>query len=211
MDEFSSLKDQIDSGKIPVVEEFYSLQGEGYHTGKAAYFLRIGGCDVGCNWCDSKNSWNPAGFPLVRVDDIIARILECPAKALVVTGGEPLMYDLNYLTFRLRKQGIRTFLETSGSHTLSGEWDWICLSPKSHSAPLPEICMMADELKVVIESEDDFEWAWHCSGMVKESCHLFLQPEWSRYKTILPLIVEFVKKNPAWQVSLQSHKFMRIP
>ena len=202
----------FEGGKmLPVVEEFYSLQGEGFHFGKAAYFLRIGGCDVGCSWCDTKFSWNPGVHPVVDVDQIIERITACPAGAVVITGGEPLIFDLTYLCNRLKDNGIETFLETSGAYPLTGTWDWICLSPKNQMPPDPEIYLMADELKMIISKPDDFEWAVENSGLVSEHCILYLQPEWSVYSAMMPSIVEFIKENPSWKISLQAHKFMRIP
>lgn len=203
---------QFDDGRLlPLVEEFYTLQGEGYHTGRAAYFIRIGGCDVGCSWCDTKMSWNPDVFPPVKVDEIVERATSFPAKAVVVTGGEPTLYPLDYLCDELKKRGIQTFIETSGAYPLTGQWDWICLSPKSQQPPVEGIYMMADELKVIISSPDDFEWAEKNAAKVKATCQLFLQPEWSVYKTMIPIIVDYIMLNPKWRVSLQAHKFMKIP
>jgi 7-carboxy-7-deazaguanine synthase len=200
-----------DGKSLPVVEEFYTIQGEGFHMGKPAYFLRIGGCDVGCQWCDTKFSWNPELHPVVDTDSIVANILKCPAKAVVVTGGEPLIYDLNYLCKQLKDNDVETFLETSGSHELSGDWNWICLSPKMSMAPLPAIFKNADELKVIISKESDFKWAVLNADKVKKECKLYLQPEWSVSQQIMPLIVKFVKEQPQWNISLQAHKYMRIP
>lgn len=197
--------------RLPVVEEFYSIQGEGYHTGKAAYFIRIGGCDVGCSWCDTKFSWDSSLHPVVPAEPIVARAASHPAAAVVITGGEPLMVNLDYLTRLLREKGLMTFLETSGAYALSGEWDWICLSPKKNLPPEGEIFRVAHELKVIIAAQEDLSWAVENSEKVAPQCKLYLQPEWSRREAILPLIVEFVKVNPRWMVSLQSHKYMRIP
>jgi organic radical activating enzyme len=197
--------------KIPLVEEFYTIQGEGYHTGKPAYFIRVGGCDVGCSWCDTKFSWNPALHPVVPAEQIIRHVLEQPAAAVVVTGGEPLMVNMDYLTAKLKQQGIETFLETSGAYPLSGEWDWICLSPKRTFPPRDAIFQAADELKVIISAEDDIEWAIENEARVRPECKLYLQPEWSRREEVLPLIIEFSKRNPRWMISLQSHKYMHIP
>lgn len=197
--------------KIPLVEEFYTIQGEGYHTGKAAYFIRVGGCDVGCSWCDTKFSWNPALHPVVPAEQVIEHVLEYPAAAVVVTGGEPLMVNMDYLTGLLKREGIETFLETSGAHPLSGKWDWICLSPKKNAPPVDDIFTEANELKVIISSEDDFAWALENGAKVGDDCKLYLQPEWSRREEILPSIIAFAKQNPRWMISLQSHKYMHIP
>lgn len=196
---------------LPVMEDFYTLQGEGFHTGQAAYFLRIGGCDVGCRWCDVKESWNASKWPLTQTDDIIKKIIECPAKNLVVTGGEPLMYQLDYLSKTVRKSGFKTYLETSGAYPLSGHWDWICLSPKKQTPPLEKIFQFANELKVIIQKKEDFKWAEENAKKVSADCHLFLQPEWSRYSEMAPVIVDYIQKNPHWKVSLQSHKYLKIP
>ena len=193
------------------MEEFYTIQGEGYHTGKPAYFIRLGGCDIGCSWCDTKLSWNPELHKLVKVEEIAMKAGTYPAKAVVVTGGEPLIYNLDFLCSELKKFNIKTFIETSGPYKLSGEWDWICLSPKKQNPPLPEIYAKANELKVIILSDNDFQWAEKNAKQVNKSCKLYLQPEWSRYKKIIPSIIEYVKNNPKWNISLQSHKFMNIP
>lgn len=200
-----------DGKKLPLMEEFYTIQGEGYHTGKPAYFIRLGGCDIGCSWCDTKLSWNPELHKLVKVEEIAIKARTYPAKAVVVTGGEPLSYNLDFLCSELKKFNIKTFLETSGPYKLSGKWDWICLSPKKQNPPLPEIYAKANELKVIILSDNDFQWAEKNAKYVNKSCKLYLQPEWSIYKKIIPAIVEYVKNNPKWSISLQSHKFMNIP
>ena len=197
--------------KIPLVEEFYTIQGEGFHTGKAAYFIRVGGCDVGCSWCDTKFSWDPALHPVVPAEQVIDHVLAHPAAAVVVTGGEPLMVNMDYLTGMLKERGIETFLETSGAYALSGTWDWICLSPKKNAPPLEAIFSEADELKVIISSEEDLAWAIDNGSKVGESCKLYLQPEWSQREQILPMIIDFSKNNPRWMISLQSHKYMHIP
>jgi 7-carboxy-7-deazaguanine synthase len=194
-----------------LVEEFYTLQGEGFHTGRAAYFIRIGGCDVGCSWCDAKFTWNAKTFPPVSVDDIVQRAASQPAKAVVVTGGEPSLYPLDYLCLKLKENGIETFIETSGAYPLTGQWDWICLSPKPQQPPANGIHMKADELKVIIQTIENLEWAEENARKVKSTCKLFLQPEWSAYDKIIPQIVEYAMQNPRWQVSLQAHKFMHIP
>ncbi len=200
-----------DGKKLPLMEEFYTIQGEGYHTGKPAYFIRLGGCDIGCSWCDTKLSWNPELHKLVEVEEIAIKAGTYPAKAVVVTGGEPLAYNLDFLCSELKKFNVKTFLETSGAYKLSGEWDWICLSPKNQNPPIPEIYAKANELKVIILSDNDFQWAEKNAKQVNKSCKLYLQPEWGRYKKIIPAIVEYVKNNPKWNISLQSHKFMNIP
>ena len=208
-------KDQeilLREGKLlPLMEEFYTLQGEGFHTGQAAYFVRIGGCDVGCHWCDSKESWDASKYPPVPVDQIIEHAASFPAKAIVVTGGEPSLYNLDYLCQGLKSKGIRTFLETSGSVPLTGMWDWICLSPKKDAPPLSDIFKLADELKVIIEDPGDFEWAEKNAMSVKDGCLTYLQPEWSVSEQITPFIVKYIMDHPRWKISLQSHKYMRIP
>lgn len=202
---------ELSGRKLPLVEEFFTLQGEGYQTGQAAYFIRLGGCDVGCSWCDSRYSWNPDLHPLVATDKIIENVIKSGTDSVVVTGGEPLMWDLGYLCRELKEHRINTFIETSGAYKLSGIWDWICLSPKKNMPPVGEICEIANELKVIIQNTDDFTWAEKYRDLVKKDCKLFLQPEWSRFHLIIPEIVEYVKKNPYWRVSLQSHKYMHIP
>lgn len=196
---------------LPLMEEFYTLQGEGFHTGQAAYFIRIGGCDVGCHWCDSKESWDASKYPPVPVDLIIENAASFPAKAIVVTGGEPLLYNLDYLCQGLKSKGIRTFLETSGSVPVSGIWDWICLSPKKDAPPMIDIFSLSNELKLIIEDPDDFIWAEENALKVKDDCKIYLQPEWSLSGQITPVIVKYIKDNPRWKISLQSHKYMRIP
>ncbi|MBM3420626.1 MAG: 7-carboxy-7-deazaguanine synthase QueE [Bacteroidetes bacterium] len=196
---------------LPLVEDFYTVQGEGHHTGKAAYFIRLGGCDVGCSWCDTRFSWNPLIHPVTATADIVTRVIESGAGSVVVTGGEPLMWNLGYLCKSLKSSGVRTFLETSGAYPLSGEWDWICLSPKKNMPPVPPIFGMAHELKVIVHNTSDFDWAEENSRLVGNDCLLYLQPEWSVYETMIPEIVEYVKRNTKWMISLQAHKFMRIP
>jgi organic radical activating enzyme len=204
--------DQYQNGHLlPIMEEFYSLQGEGFHTGTAAYFLRIGGCDIGCNWCDSKASWSFGAHPLMSVDDAVKRILEFPGRAVVVTGGEPSLYPLQYLCQQMYAAGIKTFLETSGAYPLSGRWDWICLSPKPQSPPVDDIFLKANELKVIIEKPADFIWAEENALRVSESCHLFLQPEWSQKGVMLDMIVSYIESHPRWRLSLQAHKYIGIP
>jgi 7-carboxy-7-deazaguanine synthase len=199
-------------GKVlPLMEEFYSLQGEGVQTGKAAYFARIGGCDVGCHWCDVKESWDASKYPPVSSVKIAEHAAAYEAKAIVVTGGEPLLYNLDFLCEELHDRGVETYLETSGSSQLSGAWDWICLSPKKESPPLHGILKLANELKVIIEDSSDFAWAEAFEPQVGEHCILLLQPEWSVREQMIPEIVRYVLAHPAWKISLQSHKYMRIP
>jgi Organic radical activating enzymes len=196
---------------LPLVESFYTIQGEGFNTGKAAYFIRLGGCDVGCSWCDSKEAWNPDKFPPVEVEQIVSEAISTPAASIVITGGEPLLYPLDILCERLKEKGLEIFLETSGSEKMSGRFDWICLSPKRKKVPLKENYQYADELKVIIETTDDFNFAEDCKTKVGKNCKLYLQPEWSQSKKMIPHIVEYVKNHPEWQVSLQTHKYMNIP
>lgn len=197
--------------RLPLVEDFYTIQGEGFHTGKPAYFIRLGGCDVGCAWCDAKYTWNPRLYPPTDIDVVVERAVACAAQSIVITGGEPLMYPLGALTAKLRERGLKIFLETSGSHPFSGVFDWVCLSPKRKQPPLEEAFARANELKVIIESEADFEWAESNAAKVGEDCMLYLQPEWSVSERMMPSIVEYAKSNPRWNISIQSHKFMRIP
>jgi 7-carboxy-7-deazaguanine synthase len=205
-------KKALESGiKLPLMEEFYTIQGEGFHSGKAAYFVRIGGCDVGCHWCDVKESWDASLHPLKSVDEMIKNASEYPAKAVVITGGEPCMYNLNYLTQTLKSKGIQTFLETSGAYQITGVWDWVCLSPKKTNPPLQDSFKQANELKVIIHNNNDFEWAEKNASMVNDSCLLFLQPEWSKSKQMMEGITDYVMRNPKWNISLQTHKYMNIP
>jgi organic radical activating enzyme len=204
--------DHFEDGRLlPLVEEFYTIQGEGFHTGKAAYFIRLGGCDIGCSWCDTKFSWDSRLHPLMKADEIVKQALSTGAGSVVVTGGEPLMYNLDYLCRKLKEHNITTYLETSGAYPLSGEWDWICLSPKQYSNPKEDIYKLADELKVIIQTVADFKWAEESARKISGSCKLYLQPEWSQYDKILPRIIDYVKVHPEWNVSLQAHKFMHIP
>ena len=208
---FNKIIELLDGGrKLPLVEDFYTIQGEGFHTGKAAYFIRLGGCDVGCKWCDAKATWNPELYPPVEVDTVISRIRQARADSIVITGGEPLIYPLDYMTSSLHRAGIRIFLETSGSHLFSGTFDWVCLSPKRSLPPLEQAFAMANEMKVIIHSPEDVEWAEECALRVEEAL-LYLQPEWSVRESITPLIVDYVKAHPPWIISLQTHKYMCIP
>lgn len=196
---------------LPVMEHFYTIQGEGFHQGKAAYFIRLGGCDVGCVWCDVKDSWDGGKHPLRSVNELVDEVKKTEASMVVITGGEPLMHDLNELTQRLRSEGLQTNIETSGSSPLTGDWDWICLSPKKFKAPLPEILPLANELKIIIFNKSDFDWAEKYAQLVSPSCRLYLQPEWDKSAQMMPMIVEYIKANPKWELSLQIHKFINVP
>ncbi len=200
-----------DGALLPLVEDFYSIQGEGFHTGKPAYFIRLGGCDVGCRWCDAKATWNPKLYPPTPIGQIVERATSCAAQAIVITGGEPLRYPLSPLTESLHSHGLKIFLETSGSQPFSGEFDWVCLSPKTNQPPLEQAWGRANELKVIITSQDDIAWAQECAAKVGSETLLFLQPEWSVADNVMPMIVEWVKENPRWNISIQTHKYMRIP
>ncbi|WP_317195769.1 7-carboxy-7-deazaguanine synthase QueE [Pinibacter aurantiacus] len=196
---------------LPVMEAFYTLQGEGFHQGRAAYFIRLGGCDVGCVWCDVKESWDAEKHPLLTLDKIVADAAAFPGRLAVVTGGEPLMHNLDELTAALHDAGFQTNIETSGSSPLSGSWDWICLSPKKFKFPLPEILPVANELKVVIFNKSDFEWAEKYAALVSPECKLYLQPEWDKSAQNTPLIIDYIKENPKWELSLQIHKYINVP
>lgn len=200
------------SGSIlPVMESFYTIQGEGFFQGHAAYFIRLAGCDVGCHWCDVKESWEVKGHPVFSVEEIAQAASVHPGRVAVITGGEPLIYPLDTLTEALKKFQFRTHIETSGAYLLSGNWDWICLSPKKFKAPHQSVIENADELKIIVFNKSDFEWAEQFARQVKPECKLYLQPEWSKQNEVLPLIIEYVKSNPQWNISLQIHKFMNIP
>jgi 7-carboxy-7-deazaguanine synthase len=208
----------INTATLPVMESFYTIQGEGFYQGKAAYFIRLGGCDVGCVWCDVKESWDASKHPQRTIDDIVDEVTaSCAAgddgngPVVVITGGEPLMHNLDELTQAIRAKGYRTNIETSGSWPLSGDWDWICLSPKKFKWPLPEVVAAANELKVVIFNKSDFAWAEKYAAMVSPDCKLYLQPEWEKSPVVTPLIVEYIKANPRWEFSLQIHKYMQVP
>lgn len=201
----------ISSTNLPLMEAFYTIQGEGFYSGKAAYFIRLGGCDVGCHWCDVKESWDVSKFPHVSIEEIVNEAAKHPARLAVITGGEPLMHNLDTLCEMLHAHGFQTNIETSGAYPISGKWDWICLSPKKFKHPLNEVLSVAHELKVIIYNKSDFNWALSFLDKVSDSCKLYLQPEWSKTDEMLPLIIDFVKENPQWEVSLQIHKFMNIP
>ena len=195
----------------PVMEHFYTLQGEGVHTGKAAYFIRLGGCDVGCVWCDVKDSWDASKHPLMTTDAIVTAAAQHAGRIAVITGGEPAMHGLTALCNALQNEGFRTHIETSGAYPLTGDLDWVTLSPKKFKAPLPECMQLANELKVVIYHTSDFKWAEEHAALVSPTCKLFLQPEWSKRDTVTPLIIDYVKQHPQWQLSLQTHKYINIP
>jgi 7-carboxy-7-deazaguanine synthase len=205
---------------LPVMEAFYTLQGEGLYQGKAAYFIRLGGCDVGCFWCDVKESWDASVHPQKTVDAIIEEAKKEVSSEqsavnskpiIVVTGGEPLLHNLDELTAQFQADNFRTHIETSGSSPLSGLWDWICLSPKKFKEPLPEVFKAANELKVIVYNKTDFKWAEENAAQVSPGCKLYLQPEWSKQNEMTPLIIDYIKANPQWQLSLQVHKYINIP
>jgi len=201
----------IDKGEmLPLMEEFYTIQGEGFHTGTAAYFIRIGGCDVGCHWCDVKESWNAELHPATITDKIVENVQKY-SNTVVITGGEPLMWNMDYITNSLKQKGIKTHIETSGAYQLTGQWDWICLSPKKNKLPTPKVYAEADELKVIIYNKNDFTFAEEQAAQVNENCVLYLQPEWSNQEKMTPLLVDYVMQNPKWKISLQTHKYLEIP
>jgi 7-carboxy-7-deazaguanine synthase len=203
---------RIDRGDLPVMESFYTIQGEGFHSGAAAYFIRLGGCDVGCHWCDVKESWDADIHPKISIENIVNEASKYEGRLAVITGGEPLMHNLNELTNTLQTAGFQTNIESSGvCESITGEWDWICFSPKKFKTPNPSIYEKADELKVIIYNNSDFDFANEHSKHVKSDCKLYLQPEWSRQLEMTPKIIEFIKANPKWKISLQTHKFMDIP
>ncbi len=195
---------------LPVMEHFYTIQGEGFHQGKAAYFIRLGGCDVGCVWCDVKDSWDATKHPLMTVSELVHIVTATPAKLVVITGGEPLMHPLDELTLALQSKGLETNIETSGSHPLTGHWNWICLSPKKFKAPLPAILPFANELKIVVFNNSDFAWAEKYAAAVERHCKLYLQPEWDKANSITPLLIDYIKANPQWELSLQLHKYIGV-
>lgn len=207
----SEQQELIDKGLLlPLMEEFYTIQGEGYHKGTAAYFIRLGGCDVGCHWCDVKESWNAELHPPTETSKIVENASKF-SNTIVVTGGEPLTWDMTELTTQLKTKGLNTHIETSGAYPLTGTWDWICLSPKKLKFPVEEIYEKASELKMIIYNKDDFRFAEEQASKVGENCILYLQPEWSRREKMIPVIVDYVMDNPKWKVSLQTHKYLNIP
>lgn len=197
--------------KLPLMEQFYSIQGEGFYQGHAAYFIRLAGCDVGCVWCDVKESWEAGAHPEVEIASIVESTKASGARLSVITGGEPAMYNLTELTASLQSKGIKTNIETSGAYPLTGTWDWICLSPKKFKAPVDSVLQQAHELKIIVFNKSDFEWAEKYAALVRSNCELFLQPEWSKEKEMTPLIIDYVKQHPKWKISLQIHKYMNIP
>ena len=197
--------------QIPVMEHFYTIQGEGFYAGHAAYFIRLAGCDVGCVWCDVKESWTAAEHQLIWIDDLINELLKYPARLVVITGGEPLMYDLSHLTKKLKENGFQINIETSGAYPISGSLDWICVSPKKFKTPLIEVIAKANELKCIIFHKSDFEFAEHNRKLASATCKLYLQTEWSKKDQMTPLMVEYAKQHPQWQISVQTHKYMDIP
>ncbi len=212
MDQYNNfVETPLQRASLPVMEAFYTLQGEGFHSGKAAYFIRLGGCDVGCVWCDVKDSWDAEAHPKLSIDNIVQEALQYPARMAVITGGEPLMYHLDELTEALKAAGFQTNIETSGAHPMSGKWDWVCFSPKKFKTPHESVYAQAHELKVIVYNKSDFEFAEKHAALVSDDCILLLQPEWSRVQEMTPLIVEYVKQHPQWRISLQTHKYMDIP
>ena len=207
----SQIMSNIQPQAYPVMEMFYSLQGEGYHQGKAAYFIRLAGCDVGCVWCDVKDSWDASKHPVLSIEEIVNSALVHPARLAIVTGGEPLLHNLDPLTTALKAAGFQTNIETSGSSPMSGSWDWVCLSPKKFKAPLAENLPLASELKVVVFNHSDFEWAENHAKLVNSTCKLYLQPEWDKSAQITPKVIEYIKANPQWELSAQLHKYIQVP
>ena len=195
---------------LPLMEEFYTIQGEGFHTGTAAYFIRIGGCDVGCHWCDVKESWNAALHPPTTTDIIVSNAKRY-ADTVVVTGGEPLTWDMTLLTQKLKNSNLKVHIETSGAYPVSGIWDWFCLSPKKNKLPVADAYAIANELKMIVYNKHDFIFAEEQAAKVNDNAILFLQPEWSKKEEMIPLIVDYVMKNPKWRISLQTHKYLNIP
>jgi 7-carboxy-7-deazaguanine synthase len=206
-----TIKDINTSIELPVMEYFYTIQGEGFYSGRAAFFIRLAGCDVGCVWCDVKESWDHEAHPNLSIDFIVEEVLKSETNFVVITGGEPAMYDLTTLINRLKEHKIETAIETSGCYELIGNIDWYCFSPKKFKRPTEEAYTKANELKVVISHPSDFQWAEEHAAKVNLECKLYLQPEWSKQERFLPEIIEYVKLNPRWRISLQTHKFMNIP
>lgn len=206
------IKELVNKGEmLPLMEQFYTIQGEGHHTGKASYFIRIGGCDVGCHWCDVKESWNPNTHPPTDITSIVSEAKKY-SDTIIITGGEPLTWNMTPLTTQLKSEGLIIHIETSGAYELTGQWDWICLSPKKIKLPQPEIYKVANELKVIIYNKHDFKFAEEQAALISnDSCELYLQPEWSVRDKMMPVIVDYIMKNPRWKISLQTHKYLNIP
>jgi 7-carboxy-7-deazaguanine synthase len=207
------LENKIDPTKItalPLMEHFYTIQGEGANTGQACYFIRLGGCDVGCVWCDVKDSWDASKYPMAKISEMVKMVKDSGATRVVITGGEPMMYDLSELTDAFRKESIQLFLETSGAYPLSGKWDWICVSPKKFKEPLKVVLNKADELKVIVFNKSDFDWAEKNAAHVNDHCKLFLQPEYGVFQKVIPSIIDYVKLHPQWRISLQTHKILEV-
>lgn len=199
------------SSVLPVMESFYTIQGEGFHQGRAAYFIRLGGCNVGCFWCDVKESWDAGKHPKIAIDEIVKNASAEPGRLAVITGGEPLMHQLDELTEKLQQAGFETNIETSGSYPMTGSWDWICVSPKKFRPPTPEALYRASELKVIIYNKTDFAWAETHAAQVSCDCKLYLQPEWDRASIMTPQIIDYIKQHPQWELSLQIHKYINVP
>ena len=195
---------------LPIMEAFYTIQGEGFHKGSASYFIRTGGCDVGCHWCDVKESWDENSHPIISVEEIVKKSAGF-SDSVVVTGGEPLMWNMNPLTKALKKLGKKTHIETSGAYPITGYWDWVCLSPKKSKLPIEDAYNHAHELKIIIYNNHDFKFAEQEAKKVNKNAILYLQPEWSKREEMMPLMVDFIKKNPKWKISLQTHKYLNIP
>lgn len=206
-----NLESEILNSELPLMEDFYTIQGEGFHQGRAAYFIRLGGCEVRCVWCDVKDSWNADDHPKVTMDAIAEKAKASGTEICVITGGEPTMHNLDALTRVLKAAGLKTHLETSGAYPITGTWDWVCFSPKKFKPPHDSVAQRADELKVVVFHKTDFVWAEDFAKQVRPDCKLYLQPEWSKEESMLPQLIDYVKQNPRWQISLQVHKYMNIP
>ncbi len=205
------IKDKNDGSALPLMEHFYTIQGEGYHQGKASYFIRTAGCNVGCHWCDIKDSWDASIYPMVDVEEIASEAAGYPMNIAVVTGGESMMFNMEPLTQALKNKGLQRHVETSGAYEITGEWNWICISPKKFKYPLKENMLLADELKLIVYNDSDFKWATENAQKVNNDCKLYIQPEWNKAYQMMPKIVSFIKENPEWNISLQIHKYMNIP
>lgn len=210
MNESASIESTILNAELPVMEDFYTIQGEGFYQGNAAYFIRLGGCEVRCVWCDVKDSWDVNAHAKQSIASLVAKAKESGTNIVVITGGEPSMHNLDKITRELKQAGLRTHIETSGAYPLTGTWDWVCFSPKKFKAPHDSVPVLANELKVVIFHKTDFDWAEEFAAKVPKHCHLYLQPEWSKEEDMLPQIIAYVKKHPRWKISLQVHKYMNI-